>query len=95
MIIWYILLLAVLFGCNDDYCENFVTYEERFPIYNVEGGEYTFLSYIVIEDVMVTCECLLYANERAKAYRLRLEAMDVDSMEFEFHMNYPSYYSCK
>ena len=92
----YVILIAVVFtlGCAPDHCENFVTYEERFPLYTVTNGEYIFNTYIVYEDVMSSCDCLLLANERAKSYRLFLEGLELDSDEFEFHSFYPSYYSC-
>ena len=93
----YIMAIFVVFtlSCTQDRCDNLITYEERFPIFSVEGDEYNFIEYIVYEDVMSVCDCLLLANEGAKRYTKFLERLELDSNEFDFHSNYPSYYFCK
>ena len=93
----YVILVAIVFtiGCVEDHCEKFVTYEERIPLFTVNDGEYIFNTYIIYEEVMSSCDCLLTANERAKTYNLFLEGLDVESDEFEFHSFYPAYYTCK
>ena len=90
-----VVIIIGMVGCVDDHCDNFVTYEERIPIITVTAGEYKFNSYVIYEDVMTSCDCLLVANERAKAYRLYLEGLDTSSEEFQINMQYPAYYSCK
>jgi hypothetical protein len=89
------LFVVFTLSCKQDRCDNLVTYEERFPIFSVDDGEYVFIEYIVYEDVMSVCDCLLLANEGAKDYTKFLEGLDLNSNEFGFHSNYPSYYFCK
>ena len=89
------LLAFLVIGCEDDYCTNYVTYEERFPVYTVVGGEYELQFYAEYTELLLTCDCLLLANQEAKKYNLFIEGLDVNSKEFEFHYMYPKYIVCK
>ena len=87
------LLLICSIGCYNDHCSNFVTYEERIPLYTVDSdSNYVFINYIVYNDVMESCDCLLLANQESGKYLRFLEGLDVESDEFQFHSDYPTHH---
>ena len=90
------LLVCVVFGCSvEDDCLYGIIYEERIPLFIMVEGKMEFDRYIVYNETMTSCDCLLLANQEAGKYYDFLESLDPESDLYNLHEMYPKYIQCK